>query len=186
LVYQGDEAGAKEDAEYLSQVFSANKIPVNLIPLNGQAGRALAESGDYDLWLGARTPDLPSPELWLGQFLESRAVGRGNPAFFRNREVDEAIAGFQGSLPRDQRERKIGEVELLAAKETPYAFLYQKFRRFLVDRRLAKQKTHPMWPTTWPLLETNLNPFKDARVKKPAPLKPTAPVVNQTLAEPKN
>jgi peptide/nickel transport system substrate-binding protein len=183
LVYPGEAKEARSDAEKLARAFGAFDIPVNIVPLIGEAGRALAESADYDLWLDSRAPTIPSPEMWLGQFLESKAAGRGNPAYFQNRAADELITGFRGSLARDQRERKIGDLDLLAVKEAPYAFLYQKSVKFLVDRRLAKQKTHPMWPTVWPIVETNLNPFKDVRTKPPAP-EPLVREFNETVAEP--
>jgi peptide/nickel transport system substrate-binding protein len=183
LAYPGDEPAAQVDAETLGAAFHAHNVPVNLLPLRGQPGRAVAEAGDYDFWLGSRTPQIPSPEMWLGQFLESTAAGRGNPAYFSDREADETIRGFRASLPRDQRERKVGELDALAEKAAPYVFLYQKPKRFLADQRLANQKTHPMWPEVWPIQSVNLNPFKGPQPKAPAPPTPVREF-DELVAEP--
>jgi ABC-type transport system substrate-binding protein len=175
LVYQGDREEARADAEKVGRVLGSHKIPVNLVPLKGQAGRAIAEAGDYDLWLGSRAPEIPSAELWLGRFLESSAAGRGNPAYFANAEADGIIQSFRASPARDQRERKVSELDLLAENETPYVFLYQKSVRFLADQRLAGQKTHPMWPEAWPIASVNLSPFKAAPPQKTGSAQKTPP-----------
>jgi peptide/nickel transport system substrate-binding protein len=183
LAYPAKAAWAKAEAERLAQILWGLKIPVNLVPLKGQAGQAVAESGGYDLWLGSRSPEIPSPEMWLGRFLESESAGRGNTANFKNREADELIKGFRASAPLDQREKRVGELDVLAEKEAPYVFLYQKTVRFLADPRLANQKPHPMWPETWPIGEANLHPFKDVRTRKPDP-PPLVREFDETVAEP--
>ncbi|MDR2140314.1 MAG: ABC transporter substrate-binding protein [Deltaproteobacteria bacterium] len=184
LAYPSEEPWARGDAESLQRVFLANNIPVNLIPLNGQAGRAWLETGDYDLLLDSRAPQIPSPEMWLGRFLESSAAGRGNPAFFANHQADELIQGFRSAPARAQREQKVGELAALAERESPYAFLYQKSLRFLVDKRLAELKPHPMWPETWPIGQVNLHPFREThppKVERPAP---EVREFNELVAEP--
>jgi peptide/nickel transport system substrate-binding protein len=159
----------REDAEKLQKAFLAVGAPVNLVPLIGQAGEAVLRTGDYDLLLATREPNIPSPEMWLGQLLESTAAGQSNSAYFQSSQADELIRGFRASPARAQREQKIGELARLAEKESPYVFLYQKAIRLWVDQRLSGQKTHPMWPDAWPILKTNLNPFKSVPIKKPEP-----------------
>jgi ABC-type transport system substrate-binding protein len=183
LVYPSDTAWARADAEKIAAALYDKGIPVNLTPLIGQAGRAIMETGAYDLYLGSRAPVIPSPEMWLGQFLEAKGAGSGNLANFRSSGAEEIIQGFRASLPKDQRERKVGDLAALAEKEAPYAFLYQAGVRFLADRRLAAQKTHPMWPEVWPILSVNLNPLKPA---KPVKVEPKEEVreFNELVAEP--
>jgi peptide/nickel transport system substrate-binding protein len=183
LVYPTDEPWARADAEKLQTAFLVARVPVNLIPLLGQAGRAILETGDYDLLLGSRWPSIPSPEMWLGQFLESTAAGRGNTAYFHNPQADEMIRGFRASPARSERERKVAELAKLAEKESPYAFLGQKSIRLLVDNRLANLKTHPRWPEVWPILKTNLNPFRETKVKKVEP-EPPVREFDELVAEP--
>ncbi|MDR1395541.1 MAG: ABC transporter substrate-binding protein [Deltaproteobacteria bacterium] len=166
LVYPGREAWARPDAEKLAAVFLEHGLKVNLVPLTGQAGQGLIEAADYDLYLGSRAPEIPSPEMWLGRFLDSRGAGRGNTAYFAREEADSLIRSFRASLPRNQRDQKTGELEVLAETEKPYVLLYQKGLTFLADQRLARQKTHPMWPSAWPVMTANLSPFQDTRTKK--------------------
>ncbi|MDR1085303.1 MAG: ABC transporter substrate-binding protein [Deltaproteobacteria bacterium] len=183
LVYPGGEAWLRLEAEKLQAQFSKYGLPVNVIPLTGQAGQGILESGQYDLYLGRRRPEIPSPEMWLGRFLDSKSAGRGNPAYFAREAADSLLGEIRASLPRAQREQKLGELEVLAERERPYVFLSQLGVRFLVDRRLAGLKTHPMWPTVWPISLANLNPFRDTRTKKtPEPVRVRE--FNEQVAEP--
>jgi peptide/nickel transport system substrate-binding protein len=174
LVYRADEEDAYRDASYLCERFHAIKVPVNAVPLKGRQGDGIMEKGDYDMFLGTRHPEIPSSEMWLGKFLDSRARADSNPARYKNNVADTQIDEFDAALPRPERENRVKALAFLATKERPYVLLYQKQELFLADRRLADVSPHPMWPLYWPFERINLNPFRQGIPEGPKP-PPAAP-----------
>ncbi|MDR2353653.1 MAG: ABC transporter substrate-binding protein [Deltaproteobacteria bacterium] len=182
LVFYPNEKNALEDARLLAENFNSLGLKVNIIPLQGSEGKGILEKNDYDLYLGTRHPEIPSGEMWLGKFLDSRAKTLSNPAHFKDPVVDSQIDNFDASLTRPEREGRIKGVATLAARERPYVLLYQDTQTFVADKRLASVVPHPMWPLFWPLDKINLNPFRAGVEPFQAP--PGSPPVNPQLPEP--
>ncbi|MDR2387880.1 MAG: ABC transporter substrate-binding protein [Deltaproteobacteria bacterium] len=171
LVFQANDELGLKDAEKLAEKLSTYHIPVRLVPLNGAHGRALLEKADWDLMIDFRRPDLPSPEMWLGRFLDSRSSVSGNPARFENQEANDYIVEMEVISSAD-RAISLRRLAMLATQEKPYVMLYQKLIPMVVDQRLAALRPHPMWVEVWPIEETNLDPFKasptvEVQVKPP-------------------
>ncbi|MDR2200354.1 MAG: ABC transporter substrate-binding protein [Deltaproteobacteria bacterium] len=169
LVYRPEEKNAYRDAVYLSERFQAAGVPVNAVPLKGSQGNGIAEKGDYDLYLGTRHPEIPSSEMWLGKFLDSRAGTLANPSRYKNPQADRQIDGFDASSTRPERENRVKTLAALAGRERPYVLLYQEELLFLADRTLSDVSPHPMFPLSWPLDKVNLNPFRKSVPEGPKP-----------------
>jgi ABC-type transport system substrate-binding protein len=185
LVYRADDARGREDAEKLAAKLSAYNLPVRLVPLQGSHGQGLLEKADWDLLIDFRRPELPSPEMWLGLFLDSRSSVRGNPARFSSAEADGLIGELNTTVRRD-REVALTRLATLAAQDKPYVMLYQRMVPLAVDPRLQGLRPHPMWPEVWPIDETNLDPFKPAP-RVPEPAAPAGPLIkdfDDPVAEP--
>jgi hypothetical protein len=148
-----------KDAEKLAEKFNSYNIPVRLVPLNGAHGRGLLEKADWDLMIDLRRPDLPSPEMWLGRFLDSRSSVMGNPARYENQDANDYINEMNVVSAAD-RAITLRRLAMLATEDKPYVMLYQKLVPMVVDRRLLDLRPHPMWVEVWPIEETNLDPFK--------------------------
>jgi hypothetical protein len=137
--------------------------------MKGAHGHGLLEKVDWDIFIDFRRPEYPSPEMWLGRFLDSRSSVAGNPARFSNSEADEYISEL--SVTRGlERDTALRRLAMLAMLEKPYVMLYQKLIPLTVDFRLAGLRPHPMWPEVWPIEETNLNPFKNEPKNRDIPV----------------
>ncbi|MDR1165207.1 MAG: ABC transporter substrate-binding protein [Deltaproteobacteria bacterium] len=185
MAYPGDDPRLRADAETLAAKFHALGVPTNLAPLNGAAGQGIMEKGDYAFYLGKRIPEIPSSEMWLGRFLDSRARTESNPAHFKDPVVDSQIDAFDAALPRPEREARVKAVATLAGRARPYVLLYQENALFVADKRLGDLTPHPMWPLYWPFDKINLNPFRrGARdASPPADPAPSAPEPTLDFAE---
>jgi peptide/nickel transport system substrate-binding protein len=173
LAHRTDETNSLEDARALAAVFLEHKVPTNLVPLTGSAGKGIMERGDYDMYLGTRHPEIPSSEMWLGRFLDSRAGVESNPARFNDPSADSRIDNFDASLSRPERETRLKSLATLASNLNPYVILYQFEVPFLLDDRIENFRPHPMWPAAFPFDEITVNPFGAAPpAKEEVPLPP--------------
>jgi peptide/nickel transport system substrate-binding protein len=185
LVYQADDPSGRSDAEVLASKLSAHGLAVRLVPLSGAHGQGILEKGDWDMLLDFRRPEYPSPEMWLGGFLDSRATIKSNPARFNDSQVDQLIEGLstQNNMTRESLLRRLN---VYALEKRPYVMLYQKTFDMLIDKRLSNIRPHPMWPQVWPIEQINLDPFK-AQPKVKAPEAPSVPLIqsfDHPVAEP--
>jgi hypothetical protein len=186
LVFNSDDPAGKTDAEKLAEKFAAYHIPVRLAPLTGAHGKGILEKADWDILIGFRRPEFPSPEMWLGRFLDSRASVAGNPARFENRDADSYIQELNVVPPAD-RALILRRLAMLATQEKPYVMLYQKLIPMAVDPRLEKLRPHPMWPEAWPIEETNLDPFRNSTAAPTGPPVEVGPLIkgfDDPVAEP--
>jgi len=174
-----------KDAKTIQAALSANGLAVDLQPLGEAQWRRALDSGQYDLLLDTRTPEIPTADLWLGRFLSSLSSPEGNPAFFEHHGADRLLDDLAQTVtanPEDSRnqaqkrlaERRaliLADLARLAAAEAPYAFLYQLERLLVVDERLDQPlrgqagalTPHPFWAEVWPLGLTNLRPLTGRR-----------------------
>ncbi|MDR1657376.1 MAG: ABC transporter substrate-binding protein [Deltaproteobacteria bacterium] len=185
LVYWTDDPAGRQDAEILAASLSAGGLSVRLVPLSGNHGRGILEKRDFDLLLDRRRPWLPSPEMWLGGFLDSRSSIDGNPAGFTDSAADSLIAEMS-TVDRAERDRVLKRLTNLALDQRPYKMIYQKPLNIVVDQRLAGLKPHPMWPEVWPVESVNLDPFKP-KVQVLVPEPPQGPLIksfDHPVAEP--
>jgi peptide/nickel transport system substrate-binding protein len=182
LACQDDEAGACADARLLADRFHELDVPVNVLTLAGSAGKGIMEREAYDMYLGTRHPEIPSPEMWLGRFLDSRAGVASNPARYADPAADSRIDGFDASLARPEREGRVKSLASYAYQARPYVLLYQLDETVLADRRLSNVTPHPMWPLYWPFERIDLNPFR-AGVPRPDPPSPPVPPVTEPVRD---
>lgn len=188
LAYQAE--GGLElaaEARLIAEALGRYGLPVGLVALQGDEGRRLFEAGQYDLYLGSRSPDIPSPDMWLGRFLDSTSTVDGNPAFFQHPRADRLIGdivntvGRPGDGPGEYRQLeadragKVAELAELARTEAPYVFLYQLEQSALVDARLAHLSPHPLWPEVWPVDQAGLKPYSFRSGANPSGRPPAPP-----------
>jgi peptide/nickel transport system substrate-binding protein len=185
LVYHSVDPFGRADAEKLAAKLNSYNLPVRLVPLTGSHGQGILEKADWDLLIDFRRPELPSPEMWLGRFLDSRSSVYGNPANFNSPEADTLIRQLDSVITRD-REVTLRRLAMLVTEKKPYVMLYQRQVPLVVDARLEKLSPHPMWPEVWPIEATNLDPFKN-EPKSPPPQVETTPLFkdfDDPVAEP--
>ncbi|MDR0621415.1 MAG: ABC transporter substrate-binding protein [Deltaproteobacteria bacterium] len=186
LAFHSTDPGGKADAERLAERYSAFNIPVRLVPLTGAHGKGILEKADWDLLIDFRRPEFPSPEMWLGRFLDSRSSVAGNPARFENQDADAYINELNLATPAD-RDMTLRRLAMLATQEKPYVMLYQRLIPLAVDPRLETLLPHPMWPEVWPVEATNLDPFRNSPAAPAGPPVEVGPLIkgfDDPVAEP--
>ncbi|MDR2366636.1 MAG: ABC transporter substrate-binding protein [Deltaproteobacteria bacterium] len=185
LAFRPADGAARRDAETLAEALAKHNLPVRLVPLSGAHGQGLLEKADWDLLIDFRRPEFPSPEMWLGRFLDSRSSVAGNPARYSSPEADAIIAELNVAPPAE-RPVTLRRLATLATQDRPYVMLYQRLIPMAVDPRLQNLRPHPMWPEVWPIEATNLDPFKNAP-KAPPPTVEIGPLIkgfDDPVAEP--
>jgi ABC-type transport system substrate-binding protein len=185
LVYYSEDQNGRKDAEKLATKLTGYHLPIRLVPLTGAQGQGIIEKADWDLLIDLRRPELPSPEMWLGRFLDSRSSVFSNPARFSSQDADGFIADLN-TINKQDRDVTLRRLAMLATEEKPYVMLYQKLIPIVVDPRLENLRPHPMWPEVWPIEESNLDPFKNEAKSLPPPVA-TVPLIkdfDDPVAEP--
>jgi ABC-type transport system substrate-binding protein len=162
LAYDADDPLGAGDAEKLAAKLGEFGMTARPVPLRGAHGRGILEKADWDLLLGFRRPEIPSGEMWLGLFLDSRVSVDGNPARFESEQADGLLAELEAA-PDHEKNTVLRRLAILAAEQRPYVMLYQRVIAAAVDRRLETLAPHPMWPEVWPVDDTSLDPFRGGR-----------------------
>jgi ABC-type transport system substrate-binding protein len=186
LAYRAEDPWGRLDAERLQRALAAHHLPARLVPLAGAHGQGLMEKADWDLLLDWRRPALPSQEMWIGGFLDSRSSIRSNPAGFNDSETDRLIAEME-TTDRTERGRVVRRLAIVALSKRPYVMLYQRPAAILADPRLASLAPHPMWPEVWPVEASNLDPFRSGSPAPAEPIGPAGPLIpgfDHPVAEP--
>ncbi len=191
LVHQVSDPEAPAEARRIAEALAGCGLAVDIQPLTDERGCQMLEDGDYDLLLDTRTPDIPSADMWLGQFLDANSSAGGNPAFFNHPRARQLIAEIADTVgqgndgPQElrrldtERANKVAQLAEIARDEVPYLFLYQIERPLVVDVRLTDQEPHPMWPEVWPISETSLKPFSFRSGANPTGRRPGPPAAPQ-------
>ena len=211
LIYQDQSPDLADDARIIQAALAVHGLAVDLQPLGEGQWRRARDSGQYDMLLDTRTPEIPAADLWLGRFMSSVSSPEGNPAFFEHPGADRLLEelGHTATVnPEDSRalaQRRLADLRAqiladlarLADSEAPYVFLYQLDRLLVVDERLDQPvraqedplAPHPFWPEVWPLGLTNLRPLTARRsgvnpTGRPPVAKPAEPAEPDDFMEP--
>ena len=92
------------------------------------------DRGDFDLCLGAWSPDFADPFMFMNFWFDSAYFGLpGNRARYKNDLVDELIRKAATLNDQEQRIKLYAKAQEIVMDEAPYIFLYQV--KTLVPRR---------------------------------------------------
>ena len=90
------------------------------------AMRDLVDKGDFELCLGAWSPDFADPYMFMNFWFDSKLWGLpGNRSFYKNDKVDTLIR--KAAIVSDQAERTklYYQAQDIIMQDAPYIFLYQ-------------------------------------------------------------
>ena len=84
------------------------------------------DRGDFQLCLGAWSPDYADPSMFMNFWFDSKNWGLpGNRAFYKNDKVDQLIRKALALSDQQQRIKLYNEAQDIIMKDAPYIFLYQ-------------------------------------------------------------
>lgn len=141
-------------AKILKDNFADIGVDLKLSRMSNVALREKVDQGDFDLCLGAWSPDFADPYMFMNFWFDSRLWGlSGNRSFYENETVDDLIRRAAGETDKQKRIRLYNRAQEIILREAPYIFLYQ------VNTMVPMRKTVRGYVYN-PLLESMYN-FRD-------------------------
>ena len=88
--------------------------------------REKVDRGDFELCLGAWSPDYADPSMFMNFWFDSNNFGLpGNRSFYKNEKVDELIRKALALSDVNQRIALYNQAQDIIMNDAPYIFLYQ-------------------------------------------------------------
>ena len=88
--------------------------------------RDKVDRADFDLCLGAWSPDYADPHMFMTYWYDSRMHGlAGNRAFYKNDAVDKLLRQAEQISDQPQRIKLYQDVQKIVLEEAPYILLFQ-------------------------------------------------------------
>jgi peptide/nickel transport system substrate-binding protein len=126
LLYSDRRSSWEQIATILQSNFADIGVTLKLQLMANPAMRDLVDKGDFELCLGAWSPDFADPYMFMNFWFDSKLWGLpGNRSFYKNDKVDTLIR--KAAIVSDQAERTklYDEAQDIIMKDAPYIFLYQ-------------------------------------------------------------
>jgi len=116
--------------EQIALVMQANLadigVKLNLELMANPTLRDKIDKGDFELCLGAWSPDFADPYMFMNFWFDSAKAGLpGNRSFYKNDQVDELVRKAEVSSVVEERKKLYGEAQDIIMQDAPYIFLYQ-------------------------------------------------------------
>lgn len=126
LIYSTRRAFWEQIATILQQNFADIGVTLKLEVLPNPILRERVDRGDFELCMGAWSPDFADPYMFMNVFFDSDRWGLpGNRSFYKNRKVDKLIRASAAANDQAKRTELYDEAQKIIMKDAPYIFLYQ-------------------------------------------------------------
>lgn len=126
LIYSNRRSSWEQIATILQSNFAEIGVNLKLELMANPTLRDRVDKGDFQLCLGAWSPDFADPYMFMNFWFDSKLWGLpGNRSFYKNVKVDELIR--KAAVTSDQKERTelYGNAQEIIMQDAPYIFLYQ-------------------------------------------------------------
>ena len=126
LIYSERRASWEQIATILQSNFADIGVTLKLELMANPTLRDKVDRGDFELCLGAWSPDFADPYMFMNFWFDSNNFGLpGNRSFYKNDKVDELIRKAATLSDQAERTRLYGEAQDVIMGDAPYIFLYQ-------------------------------------------------------------
>jgi peptide/nickel transport system substrate-binding protein len=126
LIYSERRATWEQIATIMQSNFADIGVTLKIELMANPTLRDKVERGDFELCLGAWSPDFADPYMFMNFWFDSNNFGLpGNRSFYKNDQVDQIVR--QAAVLSDQAERTklYGQAQDIIMTDAPYIFLYQ-------------------------------------------------------------
>jgi len=126
LLYSNRRSSWEQIATILQSNFADIGVTLKLQLMANPAMRDRVDTGDFELCLGAWSPDFADPFMFMNFWFDSKLWGLpGNRSFYKNDTVDKMIR--KAAIVPDQQERTdlYHKAQEIIMEEASYIFLYQ-------------------------------------------------------------
>lgn len=126
LIYSERRATWEQIATLMQANFADIGVTLKLEMMANPALRDRVANKDYDLCLGAWSPDFGDPYMFANLWFDSAFAGMpGNRSFYSDPEVDEKLRLAAESTQADERLKLYNEVQNRVIEDAAYIYLYQ-------------------------------------------------------------
>lgn len=127
LIYSERKASWSQIATILQSNFADIGIELKLEMMSNPTLRDKVDRGDFQLCLGAWSPDFADPYMFMNFWFDSELWGLpGNRSFYANDRVDRLIRKAAMLSDQDERTDLYHQAQEIIMQEAPYIFLYQR------------------------------------------------------------
>ncbi len=126
LLYSDRRSSWEQIATILQSNFSDIGVTLKLQLMANPAMRDRVDKGDFELCLGAWSPDFADPFMFMNFWFDSNLWGLpGNRSFYKNDDVDAMIRKAATVTDQKERTKLYYDAQEIIMEEAPYIFLYQ-------------------------------------------------------------
>ncbi|SMC25959.1 peptide/nickel transport system substrate-binding protein [Desulfacinum hydrothermale DSM 13146] len=126
LIYSERRPTWEQIATILQSNFADIGVNLKLQLMANPTLRDKIDRGDFELCLGAWSPDYADPSMFMNFWFDSNNWGLpGNRSFYKNEKVDALIRKALALSDQEARIRLYGDAQDIIMTDAPYIFLYQ-------------------------------------------------------------
>jgi peptide/nickel transport system substrate-binding protein len=126
LIYSERRPSWEQIATILQSNFSDIGVNLKLELMANPTLRDKIDRGDFELCLGAWSPDYADPSMFMNFWFDSKNWGLpGNRSFYKNEEVDSLIRKALAMSDQQERAGLYNKAQDIIMEDAPYIFLYQ-------------------------------------------------------------
>lgn len=126
LIYSERRASWEQIATILQSNFADVGVKLELQLMANPTLRDKVDRGDFELCLGAWSPDYADPSMFMNFWFDSKNWGLpGNRSFYRNEKVDGLIRKALSLSDQARRVQLYQDAQNIIMQDAPYIFLYQ-------------------------------------------------------------
>ena len=127
LIYSERRAEWEQIATILQSNFADIGVTLKLELMANPTLRDKIDRGDFELCLGAWSPDYADPSMFMNFWFDSKNFGLpGNRAFYKNEKVDGLIRKALELSAQKERIKLYNDATKIIIDEAPYIYLYQQ------------------------------------------------------------
>jgi peptide/nickel transport system substrate-binding protein len=126
LIYSERRATWEQIATVMQSNFADIGVELKMQLMANPTLRDKIDRGDFQLCLGAWSPDFADPFMFMNFWFDSKKWGLpGNRSFYKNDKVDGLIRKAAQLSDQAERVKLYYEAQDIIMKDAPYIFLYQ-------------------------------------------------------------
>lgn len=126
MIYSERRPSWEQIAAILQSNFADIGVNLKLELMANPTLREKVDRGDFELCLGAWSPDYADPSMFMNFWFDSKNFGLpGNRSRYKNEQVDELIRKALAMSDVKQRVALYNQAQDLIMEDAPYIFLYQ-------------------------------------------------------------
>ncbi len=126
LIYSDRRAAWEQIATVMQSNFRDIGVDLKLELMANPTLRDRMDKGDFELCLGAWSPDFADPYMFMNFWFESDKWGLpGNRSFYKNEQVDALVKKAAVLSDQAERVKLYNEAQDIIMEDAPYIFLYQ-------------------------------------------------------------